>query len=302
MTYFTHTTRTEANLDRALSAVYELDGLQLVDNTKENSRALLGWPTATALSYQLADEAIHAEDHEEFARSAAARLAEAAAVDAIRESWHDATRMAHRDARPARLADTIEDTRHRFDKAAEDLTSAVEKLDQRAPMNTDPLRDDEAAPALRTARAALATLSRFANLSHVDPNDDRPAGLATLLRVIAIDGVVQELARNGAPEADRTVNEEELTVTRAVRQLAEDYRADRDNAVANIAAGRYAGITLHLSTDQEAAEVRTAVGQAIQPKWVSGDEAGQHRESLTTRGQKLKAEGRAARARALRAG
>ena len=122
------------------------------------------------------------------------------------------------------------------------------------------------------------------------------------LRVIAIDGVVQELARNGAPEADRTVNEEELTVTRAVRQLAEDYRADRDNAVANIAAVRYSGITLHLSTDQEAAEVRTAVGQAIQPKWVSGDEAGQHRESLTTRGQKLKAEGRAARARALRAG
>lgn len=300
--HFRHTTTTDRAVDQAINAVYSLAGWELVDHSKANSDALLRRPTATALAYALADEAIDAPDPEEFAAQAARRLAEAAAVDAIRGQWHDAQKQARADRRPELLDNTIADTRHLFDKAVADLEAAVEKLDPRAPMATDPLRDDQAAPALRTARAALGKLATFASLTRVEPNDHGPAGLDTLRRIITITGVVQEVATIGTPEAERTVNDVELEVTRAVRRLAEDYAHDRDNTVARIAAGNYPGVTLHLNTNEEAAEVRREVAQAIQPRWVYGDEAGQVRESLNARREKLKAEGRAARARQARAG
>ncbi|MFF0943708.1 hypothetical protein ACFYE2_05715 [Kocuria sp. CPCC 205300] len=302
--YFRHTATTDRAVDQAVDAVYALAGLELVDRSKANSDALLRRPTAAALAYTLADEAIDAEDPEEFARSAAARLAEAAAIDAIRENWYAAQKNARADRRPELIAGTIEDTRHMFDKAVEDLTSAVEKLDGRQPMSTDPLRSTSTATttleALIAARQALGTLSKFASLTRTEPHDQRPAGLATLLRVIAIDGVVQEAATIGTPDDKRTVNEEELEVTRAVRRLAEDYLRDRDNTVARIAAGHYPGVTLRLNTAEELEAVRGTIGQAIQPKWVSGGEAAQHGENLDARRAKLKADGRAARARAAR--
>ncbi|GEO93873.1 hypothetical protein KFL01_31790 [Kocuria flava] len=80
---------------------------------------------------------------------------------------------------------------------------------------------------------------------------------------------MKEVCVRSIGEDLRTTNAAELDVTRAVRRLAADAKADIDAAILAIVADDYQGISLRLNTTAEAEHTRQQINTAFTREWVN---------------------------------
>ncbi|PWF82011.1 hypothetical protein [Kocuria rosea] len=226
--------------------------------------ALRAIPDAPALARQLVGEAhdYSDEDPAVWLDSARARLADAQALDLLRETWARTGGEALA-ARGPRLTDqAASDLRGAFDKAVRGLTQAVAKLDPARPLDPETAVARDAGAALTTARRELARLGAFAGI-HPAVLNTGYGSLNKLAPILAIEGAAVERIAHSVGEHRTVLNEDQLGTTRAVRRLAEDGKQDLDLAVLGVARGDYQGVSLRLNSTRQRQETLEQVSTAL---------------------------------------
>ncbi|MFI7584853.1 hypothetical protein ACH9DO_13800 [Kocuria sp. M1N1S27] len=251
---------------QGIAAAYAVAGVKRPTPPEQAIEAAIReLPTAATVG-----PAIVAEAHDgplaspsKFAADALRRMSDALAADALRDAWnrHGSNATTVRlpqatDRAAADLAPSFAATREALRGAADALIpqGAPEDTTHGLGAGSTPRRptgqatlgpvsmDPEAAiardagAALTAARTELARLANFAGISAVSPlSNSAASALAQLVPVVAIEGAVMERCIRSVGEGLTVTNETQLSVTRAVRRLAADARADVDAAILGIA-------------------------------------------------------------------
>ncbi len=185
------------------------------------------------------------------------RVAKADAAALIRRHMaQDAPELA-RPTLPGIIDKAVADLTPSFDELARELVEVAAKLDRIKPLDRDVAFRTDTSREVKRAEAILSALTAYANLQDSPPDPSGLRGLAKLLPVLAVPHCVVELFAPTHSPRTATLNDHELTETKAVRELALDsYREGADFALVRAAQGAYHGVRLALATVAELRERR----------------------------------------------
>ena len=215
-------------------------------------------PTVHAVAARLADEALTTTDPDSWYAGALEELRTAQAAEALAKAFNANYSDAVRRHVPAIQAQAAEDLTPVFNKHLKALVSASKKLPEDKPLDMAACVDADAGAEYKTARTALTAFGTLASIyKHSFPGELPPA-LNNLLPVLDLPAAVKEQVARTHFEVVKVLNEDQLTGTRTIRQLAIDAGADLDLALVNGARGKYEGVTLSLATPAEMGERRGA--------------------------------------------
>ena len=272
MTYFNRSATNPSTQFQVIADAYTTVGipaptraLDIKKLVKDESRNV--YQTAA----QLAQEALLTElEPADWYTAAVEQIKEAQAREALAAAFNRSYSDAVTRALPRYLGEAALALTPTADKAIKELNAAAKEL----PAGKDALDPEtaireNAGPALNKARAALTLLSTLTNIHQIQTPGDVPPALNNLLPILNLPAAVKEKVAKTYGESTKTLNEDKLAGTRAIRALATDARTDVDLALINVARGQYPGVTLKLATPAAHSERRRAANLAHQREYIA---------------------------------
>ena len=221
----------------------------------------------------LANEALLTnEEPTEWYADAVEQVKEAQARETLAAAFNRSYSDAVTRALPRYLEDAAKDLTVSADRAVKQLVTAAKELPE-GPDALDPeavIRHD-AGSALSKARTSLALLGKFASIYQATTPGDVPPALNNLLPILDLPAAVKEQIVKSFGESIKTLNEDKLGGTRAIRKLAADAKQDVDLALVDVARGAYPGVTLKLATPDEHGKRKATAAVAHQREHIAQD-------------------------------
>lgn len=268
----THFHRAATLPDRQLDQIrnaYALAGIEPPTQTTAALQALRDEPTAEAVARQLATEAFHTNDSQQWVDDALEQIVRAQAADALRAALAVVGPTVRRSLAPGLVDQAAVDLAPTVEAAVKRLGDAAKKLDTVRPLSVDAAVRDDTTKQLKAAQAALAELGVFASIHKTDvPGRVHPA-LSKVLPIVHLPECVIELVADSFSDNPPVLNSDELAGSRAVRDLTRDLERDTDTALVNVARGKYDGVTLALA-DTATLRIRTGNAARSNRRQVAG--------------------------------
>lgn len=263
MSIYTRATTAAHNQFTQIANAYTTAGLTPPSKGDEIRQHINTAPDVRTVAVNIARTALDTADPDTWHAQAIEQLQQAHAAQALRDAFNSTYTAELNRRLPGYLRTAATDLDAFAAKQFKDLENASKKLPEGTnALDANALLEADAGKAYTTVKQALTHLATLASMHRTEHYESVSQGLASILPLIELPNVVQEIKARSIGETAPTQNPEHLNNTKTVRRLNDEAKHNIDLTLVDIARGNYEGVTLHLNNQdqvlEQAARVRLA--------------------------------------------